>query len=178
MTYFYTQPEIPVFYYASEIAINGGLAPENTPMMDFRTDKELIEYITKLGNLRQNQKALTRGTMELLYEDNGMAVFKRQYESDTILVAINNTTLDQNVVISAEHLEDNKELRGMLGTDLVRSDNGEYKIFLERENAEIYKMVEKSGFNIWFISSILGVFGVFILFMFIVWKRGKKNSIK
>ncbi|MBS4204101.1 alpha-amylase family glycosyl hydrolase [Lederbergia citrea] len=176
LTYLYTQPEIPSVYYASEIAVNGGKAPENTPMMNFRTDQELIEYISKLGKIRQDQIALTRGTMELLYENNGMAVFKRQYESDTVVVAINSTSADQTAVITADQLEDNKELRGLLGTDMVRSNNGEYEIFIEREAAEIYKMTEKSGYNITFILSIFLIFGVFALFMYIVWKRGQNRQ--
>ena len=68
LTYLYTQPEIPVIYYGTEIAVNGGLAPENRPLMNFRADEELMEYITDLGKVRQQQKALTRGSMELLYE--------------------------------------------------------------------------------------------------------------
>ena len=45
LTYLYTQPEIPVIFYGTEIAYNGGLIPENRPLMNFRAEKELIEYI-------------------------------------------------------------------------------------------------------------------------------------
>ncbi|MCJ8005981.1 alpha-amylase family glycosyl hydrolase [Lederbergia wuyishanensis] len=175
LSFLYTQPEIPVVYYATEIAVNGGESPDNTPMMNFRTDKEIIDYIADLGRVRNHQKALTRGTMELLYEKDGMTVFKRQFNSEIVVVAINNTSADQSVTLHEDKLESNKELRGLLGTDLVRVDNnGNYKIAIERESAEIYKLTEKSGYNIPFILSIFVVFAAFILFMYITWKRGKK----
>lgn len=178
LTYLFAQPEIPVVYYASEIAVDGGQAPENRQTMNFRTDPELIDHITTVGEVRRNQPALTKGTWELLYENNGMAIIKRQYKEDTVVLAINNTTKDSSALISADQLEDNKELRGLLGTDLVRSDNGKYKIVVERESAEIYKMTEKSGINILFIFALIAVFGLFVLFMYIVWKRGKNRPIK
>lgn len=173
--YMYTQPEIPVIYYASEIAIDGGLAPENHPLMNFRTDQELIDHIKDLGKIRKDQKALRRGTTELLYENNGMTIFKREYEGDTLVIAINNTTKDQTATLTAEHLEDEKELRGLFGTDMVRSNNGEYKVFIERDAMEIYKLTNKSGTNILFILSIFAVFGIFIVFMYIAWRRGKNR---
>lgn len=175
LTYLYTQPSVPVIFYATEIAVNGGEAPENIPLMNFRTDEELIDFITDLGKVRQEQPALTRGSMDILHEDNGLIAFKRQYESDTVVVVINNTDVDQNFIIPASDLEDEKELRGLLGTDLVRSDNGEYKIFIDREGMEIYKLTDKSGINVWFIIALFAVFGSFILFMYIAWKRGKNR---
>ncbi|MCR2821007.1 alpha-amylase family glycosyl hydrolase [Lederbergia panacisoli] len=175
LAYLYTQPEIPVVYYATEIAVNGGESPNNTPMMNFRTEKDIIDYISDLGAVRKHQKALSRGTIELLYEKDGMTVFKRQYHSEIVVVAINNTSADQKVIIPEEKVEKNKELRGLLDTDLIRIDeNGDYHIVLERETAGIYKVTEKSGYNIPFILSIFAVFGLFVLFMYITWKRGKK----
>ncbi|MBS4218030.1 alpha-amylase [Bacillus sp. FJAT-49711] len=175
LAFLYTQPEIPVVYYATEIAVNGGKSPDNTPMMNFRTEKDIIDYISDLGGVRNHQKALTRGTIEVLYEEDGMTVFKRQYNSEIVVVAINNTSTDQKVTIPEDKIEKNKELRGLLDTDLVRvNENGDYHIVLERETAEIYKVTEKSGYNIPFILSIFAVFGIFVLFMYITWKRGRK----
>lgn len=178
LTYLYTQPEIPVIFYGTEIAVNGGIAPENTPLMNFRTDEVLIDYITDLGRIRQEQVALRRGTLEPLYEKNGMAVFIRQYKEDTIVVAINNTTADQTVILDATQFEEHKELRGILGTDVVRNNDGEFKLVINREESEVYKVVDESGINLPFIFVLFAVFGVFILFMYIVWKRGKKQVIE
>ena len=38
--------------YGTEIALNGGKSPENQPLMNFKTDQDLVEHITKLATLR------------------------------------------------------------------------------------------------------------------------------
>ncbi|MFK4998176.1 hypothetical protein ACI2OX_14995 [Bacillus sp. N9] len=56
LTYLYTQPEIPVIYYASELAVDGGVEPENRSLMGFRADQELIDFIARLGKFAKNKK--------------------------------------------------------------------------------------------------------------------------
>ena len=52
LSYLYTSPGIPNVLYGTEIALNGGELPENQPLMNFKTDQELVEYITKLATIR------------------------------------------------------------------------------------------------------------------------------
>ena len=52
LTFLYTTPGVPIVYYGSEIALDGGEPPDNRRQMNFRTDPELMEYITKIGDLR------------------------------------------------------------------------------------------------------------------------------
>lgn len=174
LSYLYTQPQVPIVFYGSEIAVNGGGPPDNVPLMNFWANEELIEFMGRIAEIRNQQPALTHGTMKLLYEKNGMLVFKREYRDDTIVVAINNTSEDQTAVIQAADLKDGKELRGLYGTDMVRSENGKYKIIVDREMVEIYKLADRSSYNLPFIIALFGVFGFFILFMYAAWKRGKK----
>ena len=90
--------------------------------------------------------------MDLLYEQDGMAVYKREYQEETSVVAINNTTETQTVAIPAEELAggaDNKELRGMLNGDLVRDKDKQYTITIDRDESEIYVLSEKSGINLY-----------------------------
>lgn len=49
LTYLYTQEQIPIVYYGTEIAINGGNVPVNQKMMNFRTEKMGLLY--KKGNM-------------------------------------------------------------------------------------------------------------------------------
>ncbi len=174
--YLYTQPEVPIVFYGTEIAVNGDLPPDNVPVMNFRADDELMEFIGRIGMIRQEQRALSRGDMEILYEKDGMLVFKREYEGDMLVAAINNTTKDRTVVIPADKLEDDKELRGLFASDLVKSKNGEYKIVVDREMMEVYKLSDKAGYNIPFILSIFAVFILFGFFMYFAWRRGKKRN--
>ncbi|RIW35294.1 alpha-amlyase [Bacillus salacetis] len=175
MSYMYTVPGLPIIYYGSEIALSGAEDPDNRKLMDFRTDKELIEYITKLGKIRNSYPALTRGSMELLHEKDGMAVFKREYEGETMIVAINNTSKSQSVKLQTPQLPEGMELRGLLDEDLVRADGDTYDLILDREEAEIYVLAPKSGLNYGFIGALTAVYVIFMIFIYYVWKKGREN---
>jgi len=176
LTYLYTTPGIPVVFYGSEIALDGGEAPENFGQMNFMTDKELVDYITLLGEIRGQNPSLTRGSMELLYEQEGMAVYKREYEDETAVIAINNTSGTKNVTISAQDLKDDMELRGLLAGDLVRSNQGSYKLVLDREEAEIYVLSERTGINVAYLTAMIIVVLLFILFIVLLKRRAKKGE--
>jgi alpha-amylase len=175
LTYLYTTPGIPVIFYGSEIALNGGTAPDNQRQMNFKANKDLIDYITKLGQLRNQLPSLTRGTFEKLYEKNGMIVYKRVYQNETSIIAINNTSKSQQVTLSSKQLEDGKELRGLLNGDVAKSSQHQYKIILDRDNAEIYVLADKSGINVPLIAAITAVYAVFFIFLFFLFKNRKKK---
>jgi glycosidase len=176
LTYLYTTPGIPIVYYGSEIALNGGKDPDNRRQMSFRSDEELIDSIKKIGELRQQLPSLTRGTMEVLYEEKGMAVFKRVYKDEVAVVAINNTSESQHVTLTSRDIESGKELRGLLGNDLVRSKDDKYDIIVDREEAEVYILAEKSGLNIPYLSVMGVVYALFFLFIFLIWKKSKQKK--
>jgi len=175
LTYLYTTPGIPIVYYGSEIALDGGFGTDNHRQMDFRTDKELVDYITSLGELRNNFPSLTRGQMEILGEKENLIVYKRTYENQTAVIAINNSSESQNIAIDADKLAKDKEIRGLLSDDLVKEENGQYQLFLDREEAEIYLLAEKSGLNIPYVIVSILIYGAFIGFIFYLWKRSKKQ---
>ncbi|MBM7693994.1 alpha-amylase [Peribacillus deserti] len=176
LSYLYTAPGIPIVYYGSEIALNGGNDPDNRRLMGFKAEKEIIDYLTKLGELRNKYKVLTRGTMEVLYDKGGMAVYKRQYKKDTFVVAINNSSKSRTIVLNKEDLDKNKELRGLLEGDLVRSKGDTYKIILDREKTEIYALADKTGLNIPYLLLMGTVYAAFIGFVFLLVKRSRKKN--
>lgn len=178
LTYLYTTPGIPVMYYGTEIALTGGDIPDNRRLMNFRSEKDLIDYITKLGELRNQLPSLTRGTMEMLYEKSGMAVYKRVYKGETSIIAINNTNKSQKVTLTGNQVEGGKELRGLLGGDIVRSRDNQYILILDRDNSEIYVLAEKTGLNLKFIAAavIPGILAIW--FLLLVFRRSKTNIVE
>jgi alpha-amylase len=174
-SYMYTIPGTPVVYYGSEIAIDGGEPPENRPLMNFQSDEELIDYIAKLATIRKSLPALTNGDYQVLYEKDGMILFKRTFEDETVIVAINNTSASQNVKIPASEIAENKELRGLVTGDSFEEENGEYEFIIDRELAEVYELKEKKGLNIPLISVFIIVPVLFVLFLIAAKKRGQKN---
>ncbi|MGE6378832.1 alpha-amylase family glycosyl hydrolase [Peribacillus muralis] len=178
LSYLYTMPGVPIVFYGSEIALNGNAAPDNHKLMNFKTEQELVEYITKLSDLRDKHPALTKGDMELLYEKGGTSVFKRVYGEETMVVTMNNTSETQTIKITDKELDNNKELRGMLNGDLVRSKDNSYTIVIDRESTEVYTLSPKSIINIpymFVIGLVLLIFGIFIA---LIIKRSKRNERK
>lgn len=171
LAYLYTTPGIPVFYYGTEIALNGGEIPDNRQQMNFRTEKDLIDYITKIGELRNQLPSLTRGTLEMIYEKNGMAVYKRVYKEETAIIVVNNTRKSQHVTLTNSQVEGGKELRGLLEGNTVRSKNDKYDIILDRDLAEIFVLTKKSGINFTLIGSIVAVYILVFLFLWKIKKR-------
>ncbi|MEH7500824.1 alpha-amylase family glycosyl hydrolase [Neobacillus drentensis] len=171
LVYLYTTPGIPVIYYGTDIALNGGEIPENRGQMSFRAEKELIDYITKVGELRNQLPSLTRGTMEMLYDQHGMAVYKRVYKGETSIIAINNTSKSQSVTLSNDQIEGGKELRGLLAGDKVKSEDNKYTIILDRDNSEIYVLAEQSGIKFSLIAGLVVVYLLFFLFLYKIRKQ-------
>jgi len=176
LTFLYTTPGIPFVYYGSEIALNGGEEPDNRKQMNFRTDQEIVDYIKKIGSLRQELPSLTRGTMDVLYEKDGMALYKREYNEETTIVAINNTTETQTVTLSNEELPIDMELRGMLNNDLVRSDENQYHITIDRDESEIYVLSNKSSINYSYFIALAAVLISFMIFILLILKRSRRQQ--
>jgi glycosidase len=176
LTFLYTTPGVPIVYYGSEIALDGGEPPDNHEQMNFRTDPELMEYMTKIGDLRAALPSLTKGEFEVLYEDEGFAIFKRQYENETTVIAINNTTETGTAAIPVEKLKNDMELRGLLNGDLVRSQNNEYMITIDRDESEIYVLKEKSGINYSYFIALALILISFGIFLYLVWRKSRNQQ--
>ncbi|MEH7386700.1 alpha-amylase family glycosyl hydrolase [Bacillus sp. JJ1521] len=147
LTYLYTTPGIPVVFYGTEIALNGSESPDNLGLMDFRTDKELVDYITLLAKIRSGVPALTKGTIELVKNDAGLLVFKREYEGQTAFVAINNTTKTQSFSLTSEQVGENKELTGLITEDLVRATDDEFHFVVKRDISEVFVVRDTTNIN-------------------------------
>lgn len=176
LSYMYTTIGVPIVYYGTEIALDGGGAPDNLRILDFQASDELIQYIEKLAKVRHSLKVLSRGDTELLYEKDGMAIYKRTYQDEAVIVALNNTIETKKVIIPQEKIAEHKELRGLLTGDIFHEENGQYEFILDRELAEVYEIKEKTGPNWTLISVFVLVPSLFVLFLVVVRKRGKGAS--
>lgn len=177
LTYMYSAPGIPIIYYGTEIALDGGNDPDNRRMMNFEEDAELVEYITKLGAVRQQQLPLTRGDMELLGDDTGWTVYKRTYADETVVIAINNTSEAQTVVLD-EEIETGKELQGLLAGELVKPDEDGYTIHLESGQSEIYKLVDRQNDNRLTTGILMVSIVLMLLILFIWFNRIKQKKLR
>jgi len=174
LVYEYTTPGIPMNLYGTEIAMNGGEVPDNLKDMDFRTDDQFSDYITKLIELRTTLPSLTKGSLQLVYDKKGLSVIERKYKNETTYTVINNTAKDQTVHLSFNTISKNKELRGLLEDDLVRANPNGFDIVIKRETANIYAVAPKTSVRFGVIAILIFIFVGFIMFLFFAKKRQSK----
>src|SRR5699024_7807451 len=104
-----------------------------------------------------------------------MNVYKRTHNDETLYVAINNGSESQSVTVTG--IDSGMQLNGLLGDNLVReTKEGEFKIGIPRETAEVYTVEEDTGINWLFIGFILSVMGVFIIAVIYLSRKQKKRS--
>lgn len=174
-------PGVPMMTYGSEIAVNGEEPPESHPIYNFKTDEELIEFIEDVQYLRNNSAALRTGSMEMLHNEDGFMIYKRSNDEETWIVVINNSSKTQSYNLSKEVIGDNKELRGLFESDVLRQkDDGNYRLVLDREIAEFYTVSDEKGLNKGYIAALILANILFLTFIYLVWRKGKqkKHEIK
>lgn len=172
--YLYTAPGVPIIYQGSETPMYGPGFPENQYIVDFTaTDQDLEKIFEKMGVIHENYTTLSHGEYEQVAVNEGMSLFKRSDESETIYVAINNDSVTRD--ISIDELNDDLQLRGLLQDHTIRENQeGLFRIGLDRESVEIFVVQPNVGFNWLFISFVVGVFVIFI--GFVIWlSRAQKR---
>lgn len=175
-TALFTLPGVPLMTYGTEIAVNGKEAPESHPLFNFKTDMEFKELIGNLNLLRNKSDTLRNGEFELLHNKDGFIVYKRSSADETWLIAVNNTSQTANVEIPIEKIGENKKLRGLLDGDLIReSDDGVFRVVLDREIAEVYIADDDKGFNTPYLIASIFVYVIFLGFLFLVIKKGRER---
>lgn len=173
-----TLPGVPYMTYGTEIAMNGQNPQDSHQIMNFRVDEELIEYLKDMASIRTKSEAMRTGKMELLENKDGYAVYKRYSDEETFIVVVNNTSETKRIDISKEEIGEDKELRGLFESDIVRAtDDGTYRLVLDREIVEVYQVKEDKGLNGAYIAAMAIAYLLFMLFLVIVWKKGKQRRL-
>lgn len=173
-----TLPGVPYMTYGTEIAMNGQNPQDSHQIMNFRVDEELIEYLKDMASIRTKSEAMRTGKMELLENKDGYAVYKRYSDEEAFIVVVNNTSETKRIDISKEEIGEDKELRGLFESDIVRAtDDGTYRLVLDREIVEVYQVKEDKGLNGAYIAAMAIAYLLFMLFLVIVWKKGKQRRL-
>ncbi|UOQ43468.1 alpha-amylase family glycosyl hydrolase [Halobacillus salinarum] len=175
LTYTFTAPGLPIVTYGTEVPLDPG-ADQAPKMMDFKAaNEDLSKLLEKLNAMRQEFPALTKGDFKQLYHDSGFAVFKRTYQNNTMIIAINNDTKTRAITI--QDLPEQQQLRGLLLDGVVRqSQDGGYKLGMDRETADVFVVENDQGYNWLFIGFVGGVLGLFVVA--VAWLSRKSKSSK
>lgn len=164
--------------YGTEIAMNGQKPQDSHQIMNFRVDEELIEYLKDMASIRTKSEAMRTGKMELLENKDGYAVYKRSSDEETFYVVVNNTSETKRIDLSSDEIGEDKELLGLFESDIVRAtDDGSYRLVLDREIVEVYQVKDDTGLNSAYIAAMVIAYLLFMLFLIIVWRKGKQRRV-
>ncbi len=94
MTYMNTIPGLPVIYYGSEFGMTGASDPDNRRMMRFddeltKWEKETLEEVRKVINIRKEHSALRYGDFYTLQADQDIYAYVRSDMNERLLVILN-----------------------------------------------------------------------------------------
>jgi glycosidase len=96
---------VPYIYYGDEIGLKGANDPQCRKCMIWEKEKqntELFRLYKTMISLRKHNKALIYGDYKTIYCKDNVLVFKRSYEGESILIAINNNDTAYNAIIFLE----------------------------------------------------------------------------
>ncbi len=141
----YTLPGIPSIYYGSEFGIEGrkerGSDASLRPALQLEDYKDAIQnnactaLIAALGKLRQETIALIYGTYEVLLLTTGQYAFSRTYETDTVVVTVNNQEQDAQLSLKVNR---DGEYIGALSGEKVSAQNGKLEVTVPANGGEIW----------------------------------------
>ena len=156
--------------------MNGEVKPDTHQLYNFKTDEELIDYIKNVQSLRNQSATLRKGDFEVITNENGLLVFTRKSDEEQWIIMVNNTGKTQRVDLTPEQIGEGKMLNGILQQEKVRKNEKDvYPVILDREIVEIYQVKDDEGLNVPYMVALGLVYVVFISFVVVIIKRGKKR---
>lgn len=169
----YAAPGMPIVYQGTEVAMRGGEDPGNRMMMEFKKSPDMQKYVRTLNDMREKYPAFVEGKQELIASTDHMAVYKRTAKGETpVVYAINLGEKKTTLRVEASEIGDERSLRGLLFSDLVRQDGDSYEITLDGTSANGY-VVEQSKVNP-LIAVAIGSIAPIGAFVILMWHRRKK----
>ncbi|MDD6069798.1 MAG: alpha-amylase family glycosyl hydrolase [Clostridiales bacterium] len=144
----YTLPGIPSIYYGSEFGIEGrkekfsdaSLRPALN-LEDYKdavTNNSFTRLIAALGKTRQNCKALSYGDYKELILMNRQYAFSRNYNGESVVVAVNNDDSDYTMTLPVGNAA---EYIGALSGEKVSVNNGNIVVTIKANYGEIWMPV-------------------------------------
>ncbi len=120
----YTLPGVPSVYYGSEFGIEGqkerGSDDSLRPAISYEqyvektSNNNFVNLISRLGEIRQDTKALSYGDYKELLLTNGQYAFARNYNGQSVIVTVNNSDDDFSMNLPVQNAEE--YIGGISGT--------------------------------------------------------------
>lgn len=166
MSYLMVQKMPISMTYGTEIAMNGDKAPDIHQLLDFRVDKEVIEYLEVTSGVYKKYDEMFNGKSEVIYNKKGNQLIYFDTNKVDFIYNINNTSKATNLKLDSNRIPEDKMLSGLLIGDRVHYKDDKFSLITNREEAELYAVVKNQGFNNGYLiaaGSIIILFTLFII---------------
>ena len=131
-----TFPGIASIYYGDEIGLDGGDEPNNREPFPWNDDSNwnihLQEITSSLMNLKNSNSILKYGTFELIPSSQGVVIFRRVLQKESLICIFNRDSLVEDFKISSQ-------------AHSVEKIYGEFDIKLENKEILITKLLPNAG---------------------------------
>lgn len=176
LAYMYFTPGVPIVYQGSEVPMYGPGYPESQMLVDFiSADPDLEQAFNQIAAVRKNFPSLVHGDYELVESSEGLTLFKRTLDDETVYVAINNGSESQTITLT--DIDSDLQLRGLLYDDTIRENkNGEFIVGVSREAAEVFVVQPKTGLNWSLILFPAGIFIIFVIAVIVLARKQKQRE--
>lgn len=141
----YTLPGVPSVYYGSEFGINGqkqrGSDDSLRPAISYEQyknatqDNDLTKFISRLGKIRLDTKALSYGDYRELSLTTGQYAFARNYNGQSVIVTVNNS--DDDFVMTLPVQSAGEYVGGLFG-EKVSVKDGCMSVNVKANSGEIW----------------------------------------
>jgi hypothetical protein len=115
-----TIPGLPVIYYGDEIGMAGGNDPDSRRMMRFDDlsthEKEVLETVKKLGEIRNSKLALIYGDFESLLVTDQTWAYSRTYFDEIVIVVMNKGEQTKNLTFTLPARFEDMEPESLFGS--------------------------------------------------------------
>ncbi|MCE4955749.1 alpha-amylase family glycosyl hydrolase [Macrococcoides caseolyticum] len=166
MSYLMVQKQPVSMTYGTEIAMNGDKAPDIHQLLDFRVDKEVIEYLEVTSAVFKKYEEMFNGTSQVIYNKDGHQLIYFDTAKVDFIFNMNNTSKATNITLNHQTIPEDKMLSGLLIGDKVRNKDKQFSLITNREEAELYAIVPNQGFNNGYLiaaGTIIVLFTAFII---------------
>ena len=145
LTYLNSIPGIPIIDYGDEIGMTGAGDPDNRRMMRFGSDltpweKNTLDEVRKIVNLRKNHSALRYGDFLTLKADDKNYIYLRSDMNERILVALNKNDDKSSVEIDLPGFYNIKQAVNLITNETVKIINNKLPVSLDGLNWSMYKL--------------------------------------
>lgn len=122
LVFMMTYTGIPVMYYGTEIAMDGGADPDNRRDMDWNLKSPVSEYVKKLTEIRKSNSVFTGGDIKVLKAENNFLCYSRKDGSSKAFVAFNTSNLQKEFEFTIPEEDQGKysKLKDLLGSQDVK----------------------------------------------------------